>query len=205
MRNEDTLLTHTSTRTACSGKDAHLLRIFGTSLKKFDRSTSFLVADHEILYENMCARIAWQIGRPSPPKKKKLPRNLICKKLFGPADFYDSQEWYPHEILQQALQLQQVDRNNSVDQRYVDGTSTRGDTHKFLLAQTVLQQRVPNVSTPKENSNCGKKYLKTVDIISVHRQLKPEQHIIDYDDGNSCGHPVFGAEEPSSAEVPTRK
>ena len=34
-------------------------RIRGTSIKKLDLSTSFLVAPHVILYENMCARSAW--------------------------------------------------------------------------------------------------------------------------------------------------
>ena len=46
--------------------------IFGTSLKKFERSTSFFVAPHEMSYENRCASIAWLSGIASPPKKKKL-------------------------------------------------------------------------------------------------------------------------------------
>lgn len=48
------------------------LRIFGISSKKFDRSTSFFVAPHVMLYENKCARIAWETGIERPPKKKKL-------------------------------------------------------------------------------------------------------------------------------------
>jgi hypothetical protein len=48
------------------------LRIFGTSLKKFDLSTSFFVAVHVILYEKRWARIACESGIGSPPKKKKL-------------------------------------------------------------------------------------------------------------------------------------
>ena len=51
--------------------------ILGTSLKKLDRSTSFLVALHVMLYENKCARIAWLKGILSPPKKKKLIFNSI--------------------------------------------------------------------------------------------------------------------------------
>lgn len=35
-------------------------RIFGTSRKKFERSTSFLVAPQVMLYENKCARRAWE-------------------------------------------------------------------------------------------------------------------------------------------------
>src|SRR6266851_5984532 len=50
----------------------HRFIIFGTSLKKFERSTSFFVAPHVILYENKCARIACLKGILSPPKKKKL-------------------------------------------------------------------------------------------------------------------------------------
>ena len=34
------------------------LKIFGTSLKKLERSTSFFVAAQVMLYENICARIA---------------------------------------------------------------------------------------------------------------------------------------------------
>lgn len=46
--------------------------IFGISLKKLDRSTSFFVAPHVMLYENKCARMAWLRGIDRPPKKKKL-------------------------------------------------------------------------------------------------------------------------------------
>jgi hypothetical protein len=46
--------------------------ILGTSLKKLEISTSFLVAPHVILYENRCARIAWVMWMLKPPKKKKL-------------------------------------------------------------------------------------------------------------------------------------
>jgi hypothetical protein len=34
-------------------------RMRGTSMKKFDRSTSFFVAPHVMLYEKRCARSAW--------------------------------------------------------------------------------------------------------------------------------------------------
>jgi hypothetical protein len=47
-------------------------RIRGTSMKKFDRSTSFLVAPHVMLYEKRCASSAWDKWIDSPPKKKKL-------------------------------------------------------------------------------------------------------------------------------------
>jgi hypothetical protein len=47
-------------------------KILGTSLKKLDRSTSFFVADQEMLYENRYASIAWLSGMLRPPKKKKL-------------------------------------------------------------------------------------------------------------------------------------
>jgi hypothetical protein len=47
-------------------------RIFGTSKKKFDLSTSFFVAPHMMLYENKCARIALLRWIERPPKKIKL-------------------------------------------------------------------------------------------------------------------------------------
>lgn len=50
----------------------YLFAIFGTSLKKFERSTSFFVALQVMLKENKCARMAWLTGIASPPKKKKL-------------------------------------------------------------------------------------------------------------------------------------
>lgn len=46
--------------------------ILGTSRKKLERSTSFLVAPHEILYENRWARSATERWMLRPPKKKKL-------------------------------------------------------------------------------------------------------------------------------------
>ena len=50
------------------------LKIFGISLKKLDRSTSFFVAPQVMLYENRWARMAWLTGIDKPPKKKKLRR-----------------------------------------------------------------------------------------------------------------------------------
>ena len=48
------------------------LKIFGTSLKKLDRSTSLIVALHWMLYEKRWARIAIVRCIDKPPKKKKL-------------------------------------------------------------------------------------------------------------------------------------
>lgn len=48
------------------------LRIFGISLKKFERSTSLIVAAHVMLYEKRWDRIACETGMERPPKKKKL-------------------------------------------------------------------------------------------------------------------------------------
>lgn len=53
-------------------RSTYLLNIFGTSLKKLDFSTSFLVAPHEMLVESICARIDCERGIDRPPKKKKL-------------------------------------------------------------------------------------------------------------------------------------
>lgn len=78
-------------------KEANLLKILGTSLKKLDRSTSFLVACHDMLYENRCARIAWLMGMPRPPKKKKLSCTMSKvgrERTWGNC----SQERNPHKI-----------------------------------------------------------------------------------------------------------
>ena len=48
------------------------LRIFGTSLKKLERSTSFFVADQVMLYEKRWAKMAMARWMERPPKKKKL-------------------------------------------------------------------------------------------------------------------------------------
>lgn len=47
-------------------------KIFGTSMKKLERSTSFLVAPQVMLYENVCASRACVRWTLNPPKKKKL-------------------------------------------------------------------------------------------------------------------------------------
>lgn len=59
------------------------LKIFGTSLKKFDRSTSFFVAPQVMLYEKRCARMACDTGMDSPPKKKKLHRHDQHTRSFS--------------------------------------------------------------------------------------------------------------------------
>lgn len=76
----------------------HRFIILGTSLKKLERSTSFLVALHVILYENKCARIVWLKGMLSPPKKKKLIFNSI--QVLIVIDDDGSQEWYPGYVYQ---------------------------------------------------------------------------------------------------------
>lgn len=48
----------TSANTLIISATRNRRRIFGTSMKKFDFSTSFFVAPHWILYENRCARRA---------------------------------------------------------------------------------------------------------------------------------------------------
>ena len=60
------------------------LIILGTSLKKLDLSTSFLVAAQVMLYENRWANIAWERWMLIPPKKKKLNKisnQMICHNL----------------------------------------------------------------------------------------------------------------------------
>lgn len=79
-------------------KLSHRFIIFGTSLKKLERSTSFLVALHVILYENKCARIAWLKGMLSPPKKKKLASNSVRVLIVIDGD--GSQKRYPGYVCQ---------------------------------------------------------------------------------------------------------
>jgi len=47
------------------------LIIRGTSFQKLERSTSFFVAPHWMLYENVWASKAWDRWILRPPKKKK--------------------------------------------------------------------------------------------------------------------------------------
>ena len=70
---EHTMMPPMRTMETVSGNQKRF-RIFGISLKKFERSTSFLVAPQVMLYENKCARMAWLSGIDRPPKKKKLRR-----------------------------------------------------------------------------------------------------------------------------------
>lgn len=51
-------------------------RIRGTSIQKLERSTSFFVAPHVMLYENRCDRRACERWMLSPPKKKKLQQKV---------------------------------------------------------------------------------------------------------------------------------
>lgn len=81
-----------------SQKVPHRFIILGTSLKKLERSTSFLVALHVILYENKCARIAWLKGMLSPPKKKKLIFESV--RILILIDDDGSQERYPGYVCQ---------------------------------------------------------------------------------------------------------
>lgn len=53
-----TVMTH---RIDITSESQKRLRIFGTSIQKFERSTSFLVAPQVILYEKRWARIAWEM------------------------------------------------------------------------------------------------------------------------------------------------
>lgn len=53
------------------------LMIFGPSRKKLERSTSFLVAPHVMLYENKWDKRAWVKCIGSPPKKMKLYHGCV--------------------------------------------------------------------------------------------------------------------------------
>jgi hypothetical protein len=74
-----TMIMPTIIMNAHKRENQNLLKIFGISLKKFERSTSLMVAAQEMLYENRCARIACETGMARPPKKKKLHRGIKSK------------------------------------------------------------------------------------------------------------------------------
>lgn len=57
------------------------LRIFGTSIQKLERSTSFFVAPQVILYERRWAIIAWEMWMDKPPKKMKLKYDKSASKI----------------------------------------------------------------------------------------------------------------------------
>ena len=53
-----TVMTH---RAEITSESQNRLRILGTSIQKLERSTSFFVAPHVILYEKRWARMAWEM------------------------------------------------------------------------------------------------------------------------------------------------
>ena len=57
--------------------------ILGTSCQKLERSTSFFVAPHVMLYENRCARRACERWMLRPPKKKKLRGRVTVNHTSG--------------------------------------------------------------------------------------------------------------------------
>lgn len=73
-----------------TSESQNLLRIFGTSRKKFDFSTSFFVAPQVMLYENKCAKRAWERWTERPPKKKKLFKKIMFT-LIPTRDFQKGQ------------------------------------------------------------------------------------------------------------------
>lgn len=58
MEKIKTVMTH---RVEITSESQKRLRIFGTSIQKLERSTSFLVAPQVMLYEKRWARIAWEM------------------------------------------------------------------------------------------------------------------------------------------------
>jgi hypothetical protein len=52
---------------------------FGTSMKKFENSTSFAVAPHVMFISNMCARSACETCSERPPRK--MPRRKTHLKF----------------------------------------------------------------------------------------------------------------------------
>jgi hypothetical protein len=78
--------------------------IRGTSMKKLDFSTSFLVALHEMLYEKRCARRAWDRWIDKPPKKKKLCASAsVRNRTIADAVVWHLQEWDPGNVLNERI------------------------------------------------------------------------------------------------------
>ena len=159
----------------------HRFMIFGTSLKKFERSTSFFVAPHEMSYENRCASIAWLSGIASPPKKKKL------RPTAG------------GQLSSARTQAGRATHKNGIHSRFVKKDSScveinprsvshepaaidYRDAHEVLLSQTVLQQRVADVPRPEEDDDRREPDLETVHVKAVDGELEPEQHIVNQAD-----------------------
>ena len=79
------------------------LRILGTSCQKFDRSTSFFVAPHGMLYEKRWASRAWERWILSPPKKKKLPMTSVVARRSARRE-ETQQEGHPCEVFKERVQ-----------------------------------------------------------------------------------------------------
>ena len=77
MEKTTTVITH---RVEITNENQKRLRILGTSIQKFERSTSFLVAPQVMLYEKRWARMAWEIWIDKPPKKMKLKCTISTKQ-----------------------------------------------------------------------------------------------------------------------------
>lgn len=95
-----TVITHRIEITSDSQKR---LRIFGTSIQKLDRSTSFFVAPQMILYEKRWARIACEMWIDNPPKKTKLNETVSVPILRATNDSGQNvQERNPGKVLEES-------------------------------------------------------------------------------------------------------
>jgi hypothetical protein len=127
-------------------------RIAGISFQKFERSTSFFVAAHVMLYENRCASTACEIGIESPPKKKKLQADVsgcCAQRKAG-----DEQEGDPEDVRRE-----------------------RGE--QALLPEAVLEEREADVARAEEDDGGGEVDLERVHVEAVDRELEPEEHVVD--------------------------
>lgn len=152
------------------------VQIFGISLKKLDRSTSFFVAPHVMLYENMWARMDCESGMERPPKKKKLFQAKHQQQLVNGLDSsgdevakrkQNAQERNPLDILQQSA-------------------------NQAPLAQPILQNREPDVTRPKEHNSRSQPDLERVHVEIVDGELPAEETVVDDADGDGAGDTVVG-------------
>jgi hypothetical protein len=144
-------------------------------LKKFERSTSFTVADHWILYENRWAKIACVTGIERPPKKKKLQghrgyekgyhkpqykktdKNGIHRRFSMRAGSYiKSNDQYPSSQINNNNTQSFLTRNNEG----VYGGSYPFELTSFFCARRYSKSVYPTIPDPQKTTVVARKISK---------------------------------------------
>lgn len=77
-----------------------------------------------------------------------------------------SQEWYPHQIFQKS-------------------------PYYALLTQSVLQERVAEISEAEKHDGCGQPDLEAVHVETIDRKLKTEQKVVQERERKRDGNSIF--------------